>query len=76
MATTPMVVDDVIYHYRNGLCHRDDDLPAIIHPNGRKAWFRKGLRHRDYYGLPAVIHDCHVEYWRGGVQYTPTCKKL
>lgn len=30
-----------------GLLHRDNDQPAVVHPDGAKAWFRHGKLHRD-----------------------------
>jgi hypothetical protein len=28
------------YWYKNGLPHRDNDLPAIIYSNGSQHWFK------------------------------------
>lgn len=40
--------------YKNGLQHRDDDLPASIYVDGTKVWYNNGLIHRDG-DLPAYI---------------------
>ena len=41
------------YDY-NGKLHRDDDLPAVIHPEGSKEWYKHGRHHR-VDDKPAVI---------------------
>ena len=38
----------------NNRLHREYDLPAIIFPDGREAWFRHGLHHRGF-DRPAFI---------------------
>ena len=57
--------------YRNGVEHRDGDLPAVIHYRkdgiysySYKAWYRNGVKHRDG-DLPAVIHH----YLRGNLSF-------
>ena len=59
--------------HRNGVLHRDDDLPAlIIHLNGeiiRQEWQQYGKLHREG-GFPAVIwDDGGKEWWQNGVPY-------
>jgi hypothetical protein len=47
----------IVYRNERGAVHRDDDLPAVIHANGSKAWYKDGQLHREG-DLPAVIsHD-------------------
>ena len=54
------------FHYKNGECHRDNDLPAVIYDNGTKAWYQNGKCHRDN-DLPAVVHaDGDKEWWQNG----------
>ena len=34
--------------WRKGyMCHRDNDLPAVVYADGGKQWFRDGVFHRD-----------------------------
>jgi hypothetical protein len=47
---------------RNGKYHRDDDLPAIVFPNGTKEWYQDGLFHRDG-DMPAVEYSNGTKYW-------------
>jgi len=30
--------------YKNGLQHRDNNLPAVERPNGEKSWYQNGIR--------------------------------
>lgn len=32
--------------YKNGQCHRDGDLPAVVWKDGQEEWYQRGLRHR------------------------------
>jgi len=50
------------FWYKNGLKHRDNDLPAIICSNGTQEWYKNGERHRDN-DLPAVIRANGTQYW-------------
>lgn len=57
---------NTIYHYDDqGELHNDDG-PAIITPQGYKAWYKHGDRHR--VDGPAVIdpHDGSKEWWFEG----------
>lgn len=57
---------NTIYHYDDqGELHNDDG-PAIITPQGYKAWYKHGYRHR--VDGPAVIdpHDGSKEWWFEG----------
>jgi hypothetical protein len=49
----------------DGQKHRDRG-PAEIHPDGYKAWFKKGLRHN--YSGPAIINpkERYQEFWING----------
>lgn len=51
-----------VQQYRNkfGVLHREDG-PAIIHPDGYKAWYRYGKRHRE--DGPAVEHPNGEKQW-------------
>ena len=33
--------------YRNGVLHRDDDLPAVDYKNGVQIWYQNGKKHRN-----------------------------
>ena len=50
------------YWYKNGLHHRDNDLPASIYSSGTQMWFQNRLLHRDN-DLPAVITSDGSQYW-------------
>ena len=39
--------------YKDGVLHRDNDLPAIEFANGNKEWYQNGNLHRDN-DLPAI----------------------
>jgi ribosomal protein L25 (general stress protein Ctc) len=52
---------DVIW-YKNGLIHRDNDLPAVIYSNGAKYWYQNSLWHRDN-DLPAVVYPNGLKHW-------------
>jgi len=46
---------------KNGLKHRDFDLPAVIYTDGEKQWFKNGKLHRD--NGPAVIWANGTKRW-------------
>ena len=48
--------------FKNGLLHRDNDLPAIIDHIGNKEWYYNGVLHRDN-DLPAVITYNGYKAW-------------
>ena len=50
------------YWYKNGLRHRDNDLPAVITVNGYRSWYKNGRQHRDN-DLPAIIFPNGHQYW-------------
>ena len=35
-------------YYKNGVLHRDGDLPAVITVRGHKEYWKNGKRHRDH----------------------------
>lgn len=49
---------------KNGILHRDDDLPATIHGDTYR-WFQNGLIHRDG-DKPAYIHGDEQIYYKMG----------
>ena len=61
-----VLVGDVREWSRNGLLlHSVDDLPAIEMLDGTRAWFQKGLLHRD--GAPAYEDaEGRKSWWRHG----------
>jgi len=47
----------------------ENQLPAIIYPNGRQEWWVDGERHRGDH-FPAIIHaDGTYEFWNHGERY-------
>lgn len=57
----------MIWRDRDGLIHREGDLPAVIHADGGQEYFRHGLRHRDD-DLPAVVQaDGYSRWYRNGI---------
>lgn len=49
--------------------HRDNDLPAVIRPDGTKEWWSRGERHRDN-NLPAILHvNGDGEYYQHGYKH-------
>ena len=50
------------YWYKNGLYHRDNDLPAIIFSDGDQYWYKNGKINRDN-DLPAVIFSDGSQIW-------------
>jgi len=53
---------DKVWRNKEGLRHRDNDLPAVIRFDGREDWFKKGKKHRDH-DKPAVICPGGNQYW-------------
>jgi hypothetical protein len=57
------------YWYKNGLYHRDNDLPAIIFSDGDQYWYKNGKINRDN-DLPAVIFSDGSQIWcKNGKQH-------
>jgi hypothetical protein len=49
--------------------HREDDLPALIRPNGTKIWYINGKIHRE--NGPAVIRlNGNNKYYLNDIEYT------
>ncbi len=49
-----------------GKCHRNNDLPAVVHFDGTREWYQYGKCHRDN-DLPASIDANGTrEWWRHG----------
>ena len=48
-------------YYKNGVLHRDGDLPAVITARGDLEYWKNGRRHRD--NGPAVIRKDGVCSW-------------
>lgn len=51
-----------VWQLEDNMYHRDNDLPAIIYPNGGQEWWVNGNRHRDN-GLPAVSYPRYRSWW-------------
>jgi hypothetical protein len=52
--------------YRNGILHRDGDLPAIIWEDRGNEWWKNGKRHREG-DLPAIEWASGTkEWWKNG----------
>ena len=61
--------------YNNDLLHRDNDLPAIIFPNGTQHWCINGELHRLY--KPAIIYaDVRQEWFINGNNITEEVNDL
>lgn len=56
--------------YKDGLLHRDFDLPAIQEPNVKECWYKDGLLHRDH-DLPAIRRfdgkSCAQLWYQNGI---------
>lgn len=60
----PSLVNPDLNHFvwhKNGLRHRDNDLPAVIENEG-KEWYQNGLLHRDN-DLPAIEKTNGDNFW-------------
>ena len=59
------------HHHR--VPHRDDDQPAVVHPDGTQEWFQHGARGRVGDVGPAVITNTGTkEWWAEGKFYGRT----
>jgi hypothetical protein len=55
------------YWYKNGMLHRDGDMPAIVYSDGTLIWYNHGQKHRDN-DKPAVIYaNGDVLWYRHGI---------
>ena len=62
------------FWYRNGVRHRDSDLPATVCADGAQYWYQNGLCHRDN-DLPAIIcSDGTMEWYRNGLHHRDSDK--
>ena len=55
-----------MYWFKNGVIHRDDDLPAIINGDGSLTWCQNGKAHREGNFARMIYHeDCkqHSFHW-------------
>ena len=59
-------------YYKNGVLHRDGDLPAVISARGDLEYYKNGRRHRD--NGPAVIRKNGVCSWYKNGVHIETCK--
>ena len=50
------------FWFKNGIIHRDNDLPAVEFAIGTKEWYKNGKIHRDN-DLPAVEFLNGDKYW-------------
>jgi hypothetical protein len=50
------------YWFKNGIKHRDNDLPAIIRADGTQCWYQNGKIHRDN-DLPSIITSDGNQFW-------------
>jgi hypothetical protein len=59
----PMINEDGAFIWlKNGLYHRDGDMPAVILANGDQKWYQNDLCHRDN-DLPAVVFADGSKRW-------------
>ena len=58
-------------HYKNGVLHRDGDLPAVISARGDLEYWKNGRRHRD--NGPAIIRKDGVCSWYKNGVHIETC---
>ncbi len=55
--------------WKDGGCHRDNDLPAVTCPDGTREWWKNGVCCRDN-DLPAIIYmDGTKEWMKGGERH-------
>ena len=60
-----------VEYYKNGVLHRDGDLPAVISARGDLEYYKNGRRHRD--NGPAVIRKNGVCSWYKNGVHLETC---
>jgi hypothetical protein len=54
-------VDGILISYKKGKYHSFNDRPAVIFPNGYKAWYENGILHKKR--GPAIITDKGVKVY-------------
>lgn len=62
LLTGMAIVDGCEHWYKEGLRHRDADLPAVTMKDGRQYWYKFGECHREN-DMPALIHPDGSEQW-------------
>ena len=62
---------EITEYYKNGVLHRDGDLPAVISARGDLEYWKNGKRHRD--NGPAVIRKNGVCSWYKNGVHLETC---
>ena len=65
---SPTVTEAGVKEWRNtkSMRHRDNDQPAVIHPDGKKEWWQNGKLHRSG-DQPAIVWaDGTQEWWWDG----------
>ena len=69
------MISSIEIWYKDDKIHRDNDLPAVILPDGTQYWYKDGKRGRAN-DLPAVIYaDGSQEWYVDGrcIKSTPAC---
>jgi len=51
-----MLTSNYVVFRKNGFCHRNNDLPAVVCADGAKEWHQNGQLHRDN-DLPAITYE-------------------
>jgi hypothetical protein len=54
--------ETLMWRDADGRLHRDNDLPAIVFPDGGRWWYQHGKLHRDG-DLPAAVDDDGPQVW-------------
>ena len=57
------------FFFKNGISHRDDNLPAIIYSDMSEEYFKDGKHHREN-GPARIIKNVSQEYWLNNKQYS------
>lgn len=64
---TGMIIDqsETKRWYKNGVHHRDEDLPSVIYSNGKECWYQNGDLHRTV-GPASKTPDGYMVYYIKG----------
>lgn len=55
--------DDSVHQFMiGGILHRDNDLPAIVYPDGSAKWYNENKLHRDN-DRPAIVFQNGTQFW-------------
>ena len=54
--------------YKDDKLHRDDDLPAVIYPDGTMYWYQYDRDHREN-GPADMYADGSIYWWLNGTSY-------